>query len=68
VNGKTTFRLERPWNPVEDLQEKEKEKERNKLLEEINTSLKAIETSLQRIEKLFRATLSGAGTGGSGAK
>lgn len=64
MNGKTTFRLERPWNPVEDLQEKE----RSKLLEEINTSLKAIETSLQRIEKLFRATLSGAGTGGSGAK
>ncbi len=64
MKGKTTFSLERPWNPVEDLQEKE----RSKLLEEINTSLKAIETSLQRIEKLFRATLSGAGTGGSGAK
>ena len=53
VQGPTKFSLERRWNLVEDL----KEKERDQLLKEISSSLKTIEKTLERIENLFRFTL-----------
>jgi len=53
LEGPTKFRLQHTWNPVEDL----KEKERDQLLKEINSSLKNIEKTLERIENLFRFKL-----------
>ncbi len=53
VQGQTKFSLQRSWNLVEDL----KEKEKSQLLKEISSSLNNIEKSLERIEDLFRFKL-----------
>jgi len=53
IQGPTKFSLQRRWNLVEDL----KEKERDQLLKEISSSLNNIEKTLERIENLFRFKL-----------
>ena len=53
IKGQTKFSKQRLWNAVEDM----KEKERNQLLKDINSCLKAIEQRLERIENLFRYKL-----------
>jgi len=53
IKGQTKFSQQRLWNVVDDM----KETERNQLLKEINSCLKAIEQRLERIESLFRYKL-----------
>ena len=53
IKRQTKFSQQRLWNVVEDM----KEKERNQLLKEMNSCLKAIEKRLEHIESLFRYKL-----------
>lgn len=61
IEGQTKFSHQRVWNAVDDM----KEKERNRLLNEINSCLQDIEKRLERIENLFRYKVFDAETGTS---